>query len=77
MGMNEDRFNAIETALAHQDQQIQDLNEVINRQWREIEALKRLLEKAEAKLSSISNEGDPHAGLSVSEIAAMEKPPHY
>lgn len=76
--MDENRIDAIEIALAHQDQQIAELTEVINRQWQEIETLKRLLMKAEAKISSIASDGgDPHAGLSTTEIAAMEKPPHY
>lgn len=74
----DDRLNAIETALAHQDQQITELTDVINRQWQEIEMLKKLLMKAEAKISSLASDGgDPHAGLSTTEIAAMEKPPHY
>lgn len=75
--MDENRINAIEMAVAHQDQQIAELTEVINRQWQEIERLKKLLLKAEERISEIASEGDPHAGLSVSEIAAMEKPPHY
>lgn len=76
--MDDNRLNAIETALAHQDQQIAELTDVINRQWQEIEMLKKLLMKAEAKISSLASDGgDPHAGLSTTEIAAMEKPPHY
>lgn len=75
--MDEHRLDTIEMALAHQDQQIADLTDVINRQWQEIEHLKKLLLKAEERISEIASEADPHAGLSVTEIAAMEKPPHY
>lgn len=75
--MMDDRLDKIETALAHHEQQIQDLNDVVNRQWEEIDRLRLLLHKAEAKLSAIEAGDDRMAGLSTAEIAAMEKPPHY
>lgn len=37
----EDRVTELEMALAHQDQTITDLSEMINRQWKEIEKLKQ------------------------------------
>ena len=78
--MNEqDRLTAIETQLAHQDQQIGELNAVITEQWRVIDALKRKLEETEDKIEDLryrreSGEGE---ALSASETAARNKPPHY
>ena len=34
-----DRFDALEMRIAHQDQMIAELNEVITAQWRKIDAL--------------------------------------
>jgi SlyX protein len=74
-----EKLDTIEMALAHQEQQITDLNEMMNRQWKEIEQLQAQLKKMQDKLNAAgsSDDRDPHSGLSVSEIAAMEKPPHY
>ncbi|MBU0799620.1 MAG: SlyX family protein, partial [Alphaproteobacteria bacterium] len=47
--MNNDRLDHIETTLAHQDQQIQDLSAMIAAQWKEIERLRRLLSAAQEK----------------------------
>lgn len=74
--MNNDKLNSIETTLAHHDLQIQDLSEMINQQWQQIERLKLKLEKAYDKISEIEATGDSE-GKTVSEIAASEKPPHY
>jgi uncharacterized coiled-coil protein SlyX len=77
--MTEDRLNRIETTLAHQEQQIEDLSEMIRLQWKEIDLLKRRLDHTQNLLSDLqSNPADePGEPLSVSEIAAAEKPPHY
>lgn len=78
--MTDSKFEKIEMALAHQDLQIQDMSEMINAQWKQIEMLKRQLDMAQSKLSALeSSAGDSaqEAGLSVSEIAARDKPPHY
>ena len=79
MRMEENKTNHIEETLAHQEQQIQDLGEMVNRQWQEIDLLKKQLEKTNAKLGVLeetagSSESD---GLSVTERAARDKPPHY
>ncbi|PZP55055.1 MAG: SlyX protein [Micavibrio aeruginosavorus] len=74
--MTEERINSIETALAHHEMQIQELSEIINQQWKEIERLKRNLEKAYDKISEIESSEDTE-GKSVTEIAAANKPPHY
>lgn len=78
--MTDQKFEDIETALAHHDQQIQDLSEMINAQWQQIETLKRLLDMTQSKLSALESTTAEAAGesnLSVSEIAARDKPPHY
>ena len=38
--MSDDKFTQLEIALAHQDRQIQDLHEMLNKQWKEIDILK-------------------------------------
>lgn len=76
--MSEERLNKIEATIAHQEQQISDLSEMITQQWKEIDTLKLRLKKAQERLGemtpSLENERE---GLSVSEIAALDKPPHY
>ena len=74
----DEKINNIETTLAHHDLQIQDLSEMISMQWKEIERLKLRLERADAKISEMESAGDGgKKEMSVSEIAASEKPPHY
>lgn len=78
--MTDQKFEDIETALAHHDQQIQDLSEMINAQWQQIEMLKRQLDMTQSKLSAMeatAGESSQEAGMSVTEIAARDKPPHY
>jgi SlyX protein len=76
--MTNDRLNDIEIKLAHQDQQISDLNDVLLRQGREIEMLKTKLRHAEDKLQeALQNLPDGGKALSPTEIAARDKPPHY
>ncbi len=76
--MNDDKLQKIEITLAHQDQQIQDLSEMINAQWKEIERLKLLLIKTQDKILELEASSDNDGKqASVTEIAASEKPPHY
>lgn len=77
--MTEEKLNVIEELIAHQENQIQDLSDMVVKQGDEIEALKSHLTKLEGKIGLLeetagSGEGE---GLSVTEIAAMNKPPHY
>lgn len=74
------KIEHIEITLAHQDRQIQDLSEMIAKQWAAIDRLTADLNRALAKLQAQesgagASEGTDH--LSVSEMAALEKPPHY
>lgn len=53
---------------------------MINAQWQQIEILKRLLDMTQSKLSVLeltAAEASGESNLSVSEIAARDKPPHY
>lgn len=78
--MSDDKFTRLEIALAHQDRQIQDLHEMLNKQWKEIDILKLKLDKAQRQiieLNTSSQENDGAEPMTVTEIAAAEKPPHY
>ncbi|NCO03817.1 MAG: SlyX family protein [Alphaproteobacteria bacterium] len=72
-----DKLNALEEMLAHQDRQIQDLNDVVTRQWDEIDVLKRNLQRLGAKMQEMEVTTKDGDSLSVSEEAALNKPPHY
>lgn len=78
--MDMQKLIEIETTLAHQDQQITDLNAVITDQWKDIDRLKRLLDKAMAKIERLEGgAGDVGEGDSMSLIdrARQDIPPHY
>ncbi len=64
------RLNEIEMTLAHQDKVIADLSDVINDQWKEIEALKRKLLETNNKIDEL--ESNTGAG-----DQANVKPPHW
>jgi uncharacterized coiled-coil protein SlyX len=74
--MDNEHITHLEIALAHQDQQIQELSEIVNRQWREIEALNRRLDKALAQMADTGTE-DGGKEDSAAGFAAANKPPHY
>lgn len=68
--MTEQRLIDIETRIAHQDQALQELNEVITDQQARIMRLESLSESLIEKLQSLadaSGEGD----------GSFEIPPHY
>ena len=50
------RLTALESHIAHQDGTIEDLNEMVNKQWTETEALRRDLAELRARLARV--EGD-------------------
>lgn len=78
--MSDDKITTLEIALAHHEQQIHDLNEMINRQWKEIDDLKFKLTRVTKQLREVSSGTQDSAEdqpMSVAEIAAAEKPPHY
>lgn len=65
--MNE-KITEIEITLAHQEQTITEMGDIITAQWKEIETLKKRLDKTLAKIEELQDgEG----------IEADQKPPHY
>ncbi len=64
-----ERLMALESHIAHQDGAIDDLNDMVNKQWAEIEALRREISELRARLARL--EGDLEPGQ------LDEKPPHY
>jgi SlyX protein len=63
-----DRLDALETRIAHQDQTIAELNEVITAQWRKIDLLSRQVANL---LDVVQNMGAAPSG------APEPPPPHY
>jgi SlyX protein len=62
------RLDKLEMLAAEQERVIEDLNETITGQWREIEALKRRIAKLDDELREVE------AGMPAPPI---QKPPHY
>jgi SlyX protein len=63
-----ERIDALESRLAYQDQTIEQLNETITAQWKQIDVLTRQL----AALTERLQEAEVHAPS-----PANERPPHY
>ena len=76
--MTEQNIHHIEETLAHQEQRIQDLSTMVTRQWAEIDRLKAQLAMMQDKVAGLAERvPSEEKGLSVSEIAALNKPPHW
>jgi SlyX protein len=67
--MSDNRFNQLEMTIAEQDQSIQDLSDMVNRQWQEIEKLQARLTHTQSRIISLE-ENAPAS-------SSVEKPPHY
>ncbi|WP_339634822.1 SlyX family protein [uncultured Sneathiella sp.] len=67
--MDEKRLTDLELKFTEQEQTIGELSDMVNRQWQEIELLKRKLVSAHDRI--ISLEGTLPAS------SDAEKPPHY
>jgi SlyX protein len=64
------RLDRMEARVAHQDKTIEDLNEVVTGQWREIAKLRRLVERLEGELAEAEQaRRDPQR--------VEPPPPHY
>lgn len=70
MTADQEMITKLESLLMHQDQQIQDLSEMVNRQWQEIDLLKRKLGRTENRLNSLENPEEDQGPV-------HEVPPHY
>ena len=71
--MSEDRLNDIEIKLAHLDMQFEELNSVVLEQNALIQRLRNKIQQIEEERDS---EGEDK-GLTLAQIAARDKPPHY
>jgi uncharacterized coiled-coil protein SlyX len=72
-------LQALQTALAHHERQIQDLSDIVMEQRKDIDRIRRLLDKTGQKLADLeqgATEGRAE-GLSATEQALRDKPPHY
>jgi len=65
-----ERIDRLEAALAHQDQAIEDLNGSLMRQSNDMADLRRLVERIEAQIASLS----AHPALAADD---EPPPPHY
>jgi uncharacterized coiled-coil protein SlyX len=61
------RLDALETAVAHQDKTIAELNGAVTAQWRKIDALERQVAKLIVEIQNIEAPRD----------APEPPPPHY
>ncbi len=75
----EQRIQALEETIAHQDQQIADLSEMMILQGRELSNTQRLLKKLEDKFEAFEEEATSgeDSPQNATEFAARNKPPHY
>ena len=73
----QEKLDSLETLLAHQSIEINDLNEVVTAQANEIDALKKYVKLKLDKIENTLQAQDTHEMQSVSEEAAANKPPHY
>ena len=64
-----ERIDALESRLAYQDQAIEQLNETITAQWKQIDALTRQLSALTERLQE--------AEANAPAAPANERPPHY
>ena len=56
------RIDALEARIAHQDQAIEDLNETITMQWKDIDRLKREVERLSDRVANAEQAIGPDAG---------------
>ena len=65
-GNTDERLIQLEMTVAHQDATIQELSDMVHRQWAAIDALKRQIER----LDATKKDDDP-------EDEGDRRPPHY
>jgi len=68
IGQLSERIDTLETRLTYQDETIEQLNQTITAQWKQIDALTRKLTELGERLQ----EAEAHAPS-----PANERPPHY
>lgn len=74
-----DPIRQIEESLTHHERQIQDLSDMVARQWQDIDLLKKTVTVLQQKIAAAAQGAGDTGGdkLSVSEQALRDKPPHY
>ncbi len=72
-----DKTTALEEQLAYHDKSIEELSEMVTRQWQEIDRLKKLVGSLQDKVSELEDGADEDGSQSATEFAAANKPPHY
>ena len=76
----EKRIEVLESKISYQEHQIEELSDLATAQWKEIEILKRRLQKTHEEIENYIEEARESAGgksLTPTEQAARDKPPHY
>ncbi len=74
----ENKIIDIETTLAHHDQQIAEMSEIITDQWKQIETLNRKLLRLGDKMEQMGNDrGQEDSSIDSIERARQEIPPHH
>lgn len=67
--MEDKRLTDLELKFMEQEQAISELSDIVNRQWQEIEQLKRKLTHAHDRIVTLED--------AVPASSGVEKPPHY
>lgn len=70
----------IEITLAHQQQMLDDLNDIVTGQSKEIGTLKKKLAQAQDRVEALEMQNDAtrqQEGETATEFAGRSKPPHY
>ncbi len=62
------RIEALETRVAHQDRMLEDLNATITDQWKQLETLTRKIARLDEQLQDVRSSGP---------TGEQEPPPHY
>ena len=78
--MTEERISQLEITVAHQAKEIEDLSDIVNKQYKDIEKLKSFILKTKGKLDnieSIMEEQGLSSSKSLVDSLAEEVPPHY
>ncbi len=65
------RLADLEGCFVHTEQTLQDLSDVVRKQWDEIDRLKELVRRLDDRTSELEHRHNSAAG------ADGEKPPHY
>jgi SlyX protein len=71
--MSDEKITQIQETLAHQEQEIATLNQMVTKQWDEIDLLKKQIRKLQGSLAEVTE----NQTVSAAEQAVRDKPPHY